>query len=66
MVRLVLAQNGVRKKKKIKSLLTKWTDSVHETSSGSSLEDGEISLEGKKKSVNENYLLVCFAKLTRE
>lgn len=37
------------KEKKIKSLLTKWTDSVHETSSGSSLEDGEISLEGKNK-----------------
>lgn len=30
----------------------KWTDSVQETSDGSSLEDGEVSLEGKSK-VNE-------------
>lgn len=55
------------KEKKIKSLPTKWTDRVQETSNGSSLERMERFLwKEKTKSMNENYLLICFAKLTRE
>ena len=51
-VRLTLAQNGVRKEKKKNQISFHQVDSVQQASNGSSREAGEVSLEGKNK-VNE-------------